>query len=228
MRVIGYLRISTNKQGELSLEAQKRKIIGYCQAYDLSCVKFLYETASGKDIKHRPIFNQAISLMLSGEAEGLIVSKLDRLTRSIKDLEFLLEKYFKKYALISVQDHIDTNTATGRLMLRIQMGISQWEREVIAERTKEAMETKKINKEYTGGYCPFGYYTANGKDLIKNPEEQLTIKEIKGCIDNNFSVSASAKILNSLGYKTKTGKEWNKNNLKRIFKDIKLDRDDKI
>ncbi len=74
----------------------------------------------------------------------LIVAKLDRLTRSVKDLAELLERFERKgVALVSVAESLDTGSAAGRLVLNITAAVSQWEREAIGERTKDALSHKR-------------------------------------------------------------------------------------
>jgi len=119
----------------------------------------------------------ALSRLRAGDADGLIVSKLDRLTRSVKDLGELLDGVFSKVELVAVDDSVDSSSATGRLVLNILVSVSQWEREVISERTSEALLHKLGNGEYTGGRVPFGY-ELDGQSLIPIPEEQKVITAI--------------------------------------------------
>jgi hypothetical protein len=85
--------------------------------------------------------------LLSVEGEVLRPAgelKLDRLTRSVRDLGALLDGYFHdRFALLSVMDSIDTRTAGGRLVLNVLASVSQWERETIAERTRTALAFKR-------------------------------------------------------------------------------------
>src|SRR5580693_8604724 len=114
MITIGYVRVSTDKQAErgCSLEAQAEKI-------------------------------RAMALVDAGKVKAVIVAKLDRLTRSVKDLCELLERFERKgVALVSVAESLDTGSAAGRLVLNIMAAVSQWEREAIGERTRDALSHK--------------------------------------------------------------------------------------
>jgi len=72
--------------------------------------------------------------------DAVIVAKLDRLTRSVKDLSQMPELFEKrKVALISVAESLDTGSAAGRLVITIMGAVSQWEREAIGERTRDAL-----------------------------------------------------------------------------------------
>jgi DNA invertase Pin-like site-specific DNA recombinase len=114
-------------------------------------------------------------MLKAGEAEALLVVKLDRLTRSVVDLGTLVERYFApgKAALLSVGEQIDTRSAAGRLVLNVLASVSQWEREAIAERTASAMQHKAKQGEYTGGQAPYGRRVApDGARLEPDSEEQ--------------------------------------------------------
>ena len=69
----------------------------------------------------------------------MIIAKLDRLTRSVKDLAELLERFQRRgVSLVSVAESLDTGSAAGRLVINIMTAVSQWEREAIGERTRDA------------------------------------------------------------------------------------------
>src|SRR6202035_6126825 len=87
----------------------------------------------------------------------------DRLTRSVRDLADLLEVFQRKgVSLVSVAESLDTGSAAGRLVLNIMVSGSQWEREAIGERTRDAMRHKKSKLERVGN-APYGYRLAAGK-----------------------------------------------------------------
>src|ERR1700683_4071519 len=92
-----------------------------------------------------------MELVNGGKVQGVIVAKLDRLTRSVKDLCRLLELFEKrKVALISVAESLDTGSAAGRLVITIMGAVSQWEREAIGERTRDALRHKRGKGERVG------------------------------------------------------------------------------
>jgi len=88
-----------------------------------------------------------LDLMNAGKIDAVIVAKLDRLTRSVKDLCGLLELFEKrKVSLISVAESLDTGSAAGRLVITIMGAVSQWEREAIGERTRDALNTSETRE----------------------------------------------------------------------------------
>ena len=170
---IGYIRVSTSMQADTghSLAAQSRHIEQYCDLYDLDLVGIeADEGISGKTLE-RPGLQAALEQLEEGAAGLLVVVKLDRLTRSVRDLGVLLETYFTDgaYDLASVSEKIDTTTASGRLTLNILTSVAQWEREIISERISTAMQHMKAEGKRTG-YIPFGMQLADdGVHLVDHP-----------------------------------------------------------
>ena len=139
LKLIGYLRVSTVRQKDegYSLEAQRQAIERYCQAHGHELVALAEESESA--VKARPVFNKVFQKVLNadGEVDGLIVAKLDRLGRSVKDLADIAAALREKgKQLISVQDHIDTSSPNGKLLFHILSAIAEYERELLIERTK--------------------------------------------------------------------------------------------
>jgi hypothetical protein len=114
----------------VSLHAQRAKVTAYAKLYDLELAEVTVD--AGESAKHldRPGLQRALGMLKRGEADALLVVKLDRLTRSVRDLGHLVEKYFApgKAALLSVGEQIDTRSAAGRLVLNVLASVSQWER----------------------------------------------------------------------------------------------------
>lgn len=217
MKVVGYIRVSTTEQDQsgLGLADQEAKIRAYCDLYNLSLVEIKKDAATGKNIE-RPGLQDALAMLKSGQVEGIIVAKLDRLTRSVRDMGILLDKYFQKYGLFVVTEQINTTTAAGRMLLNLLTTISQWEVETISERTAAALAVKKRNGERVGT-IPYGYdCDANGK-LTANEKEQETIAKIKSLRENGYSFEAIARQLNSDGILTKLGKQWSKASVFKIY-----------
>ena len=92
-----------------------------------------------------------LTLVDSGEVQAVIIAKLDRLTRSVKDLCVLLDRFTRRgVTLVSVAESLDTGSAAGRLVLNIMTAVSQWEREAIGERTREVLSHKRSKGERVG------------------------------------------------------------------------------
>jgi site-specific DNA recombinase len=180
MKVVGYARVSTEKQAEfgLSLGDQKARLQKYADLYDHEVVG-MYEDVGSASTLHRAGLDDARMQLVSGRAEGVLVASLDRLTRSLADLQTLLEAHFHEGGehLMSLREYVDTSSPTGRLVLNLLTAVSEFEVATIGERTSAALQAKKERGEFTGGRVPFGYrLSENGVDLEPHPEERATIK----------------------------------------------------
>src|SRR5260370_28350239 len=141
MRTIGYVRVSTDRQAEqgVSLEAQEAKIRAMATVQGSGLLDVIVDGGESAKSLNRPGLQQLLALVNEGKVQAVIVAKLDRLTRSVKDLCGLLELFGKRQvALISVAESLDTGSAAGRLGITIMGAVSPWGREAIGERTRGA------------------------------------------------------------------------------------------
>jgi hypothetical protein len=144
------------------------------------------EALWGKIEQSRPIHKRIqgpADLALSSVSKRVLsyaVEEADRLTRSVKDLCGLLELFEKrKVALISVAEALDTGSAAGRLVITIMGAVSQWEREAIGERTRDALRHKRGNGEQVGN-IQFGYrLSADDRHLEPDGAEQAALAAIR-------------------------------------------------
>src|SRR3954469_10411986 len=159
MRAIGYVRVSTDKQADhgVSLEAQEAKIRAMATVQGAEIIELIVDGGeSAKDLK-RPGMERLLALVDEREVQTVIIAKLDRLTRSVKDLADLLERFQKRgVSLVSVAESLDTGSAAGRLVINIMTAVSQWEREAIGERTRDAMRHKKAHRRVYN-HVPYGF-----------------------------------------------------------------------
>jgi site-specific DNA recombinase len=205
MKVIGYVRVSTDEQAQqgLSLASQAEKIRVYASLYELELVEVIEDAGASAKSLHRDGLQRVLSMLREGKAEGIIIAKLDRLTRSIVDLNKLIEEYFGEKSriqssLFSVADQVDTRTAGGRLVLNILMSVAQWEREAIGERTKAALSYKKAQ----------GMKLGRPKKVLTDKQEIKTLKYIHSLRDEGLTYRAIAQRLADEGYKTSRGGKW--------------------
>jgi site-specific DNA recombinase len=210
MNVIGYVRVSTEEQSKegVSVDSQIAKIKAYCLLYDLTLVDVVVDAGVSAKTLKRPGLTEALAALKTKKADGMVIAKLDRLSRSVKDWNHLIDLYFGEKAgkqLCSVGDQIDTRTAAGRLVLNVLMSVAQWEREVIAERTADAMQYKKSKGQRVGA-IPFGWdLAADGINLIPNEQEQLVVAEISRLRADCYSLREIAEELTRQGITTKEG-----------------------
>src|SRR6476469_5601654 len=146
MRVIGYVRVSTDEQmsSGAGLEAQRQAIVADCLRRGWQLVEVLEDAGySAKDMR-RPGVQEALRTLKAGEASALVVAKLDRLSRSMLDFTALMAKAQKQsWALVALDCAVDTSTPAGEAMANMLATFAQFERRLIAERTKAALAVKK-------------------------------------------------------------------------------------
>ena len=225
-RVVGYVRVSTEKQANegVSLAAQEAKLRAYCLAMDLDLVAVeVDEAVSAKSLKGRAGLARALSRIDSGEASGLIVTKLDRLTRSVRDLGALVEVYFEKRAdLLSLADSIDTRTAAGRLVLNVLVSVAQWERETTGERTRDALAHMKTEGVKLGGSA-LGWkrgeaLDADGRRVVEAVEAEVAAVERALALKaEGLSLRAIAARLKAEGFATKRGGRWQAETVRKVL-----------
>ena len=223
MNVIGYARVSTAEQatGGVSLEAQEAKLRAYCDLHELNLVEIIVDAGESAKTLKRPGLQRGLAMLKRKAAEGLVVCKMDRLSRSVKDWNTLIDNYFGEKAgkqLFSVTDSIDTRTAAGRLVLNVLMSVAQWEREAIGERTKDALRHKKTTGQRVGK-VPFGStLLTDGKTLVPDPAELETISIIKSMRGEGQTLRQIAAELDRRGIATKEGNgHWTHTAVARIL-----------
>ncbi len=210
MRVILYCRVSTLDQADngVSLDAQIAKLTAYASLYELVVIETITDAGESAKSLNRPGLQRALTMLRRGEADGLAVVKLDRLTRSVADWQILIDEHFGERPgkqLFSVADSIDTRTAAGRLVLNVLLSVAQWERETTGERTKEALRHKIRNRERVGK-TRFGFNLAdNGSTLIPNDSEQAAIRLMHQLRNDGFTLRRIAAELTQRGIATKEG-----------------------
>lgn len=212
-RTIAYLRVSTDKQADkgVSLDAQRAKVEAYAQLYELELCEVIVDAGESAKTLDRPGLQRALAMLKRREADALLVVKLDRLTRSVRDLGQLVETHFApgKAALLSVSEQIDTRSAAGRLVLNVLASVSQWEREAIGERTATAMQHKASQGEYTGGAAPYGFrIAADGEHLEEIPEEQAVLSVARNLRASGLTFRRVAAELAARGHLNRNGKPF--------------------
>jgi site-specific DNA recombinase len=228
MRVDGYARVSTEEQATdgVSLDAQMAKIRGYAELYDLELCEVVVDGGVSAKTLLRPGWATVEGRLRSGEVEGVIVAKLDRLTRSLADWSYLIDTYFGERVrhprrLFSVNDSIDTRHASGRLVLNVLMSVAQWEREIIAERTRDAL-AHKIGRGERVGKVRYGHSLGDdGKTLVPDPAQLAALDMMRGWRDQGRSLAAICDLLRENGILTAEGLAvWSPMTVGRLLKRI--------
>lgn len=140
--LVGYARTSTADQ-IAGLESQVRDL------QDHGCEKLFCEQVSSVDVAHREQLSALLDFVREGDI--LVVTKLDRLARSVSHLLSITELLTRKGVSLRILNmNLDTSTPTGNLMLTLLAGIGQWEREIMLERQREGICKAKAEGKYKG------------------------------------------------------------------------------
>jgi DNA invertase Pin-like site-specific DNA recombinase len=221
MKAVGYVRVSTDKQADrgVSLDAQAEKIRPMAVVHTAELIDIIVDGGESANSLQRPGMQCVLALVDGKKIEAVLVAKLDRLTRSVKDLRELLERFERRgVALISVAESLDTSSAAGRLVLNIMTAVSQWEREAIGERTRDAMNHKRTSGERVGN-IRFGYrLSADGKHVELDSAEQDMVREIHELRRSGHSMRNIAAELNRREFRTRRGSAWRMEHVARILK----------
>ena len=176
-----YIRVSTEDQARegFSLGEQEEKLLQLCKFKELEVYK-VYKDAgiSAKDMEHRPQFQEMLKDMKEGKINYIVAYKLDRITRSVRDLEELisvLEQY--NCFLLCDRDDVNTSTANGRFFVRMLTVLSQLEIEIVSERTKFGLNGA-IKSGHIPGQRPFGYKSTEDKRMVIDNSTRPYVEKI--------------------------------------------------
>jgi DNA invertase Pin-like site-specific DNA recombinase len=185
MKAIGYARTSTQKQ-DLSLEVQEKRLRAEAEYRDIEIEMILDKVSGSVAPLQRPGLSSALSMLERGEADTLIVTKLDRVARSMGDIADLLKLAKKQgWSFIALDLGVDTSTPEGTLVVGIMASIAQWERSRIQERIKEALAQAKSNGKILG------------RPRIHNVDMALRARELK---DEGLSLARVSQRLFDEGF----------------------------
>jgi DNA invertase Pin-like site-specific DNA recombinase len=218
-KTVAYVRVSTQDQANegVSLDAQEARIAAYGAAMGFDVSEVIRDAGESAKSLQRPGMARILADVRAGSIERVIVLKLDRLTRSTRDLADLLELFAKAdAALVSVTENLDTASACGRLVLNVLGVVAQWEREAIAERTADALARKRQTR-VAYGTTPFGYSRV-GDALIPEPREQQALAEAARMDRAGSSFREIAARLTEIGVMPHRGSKWHASSVSAVLR----------
>jgi site-specific DNA recombinase len=240
LRAVEYPRVSTEEQAKegLSLPHQAEKMNAYAHLYNIQVVATEADEGVSAKSLDRPALKRALAMLDRDEADGLLIYKLDRLSRDVGDWDYLIKNYFgegRGKKLWSVSDQIDTSTASGRFFLNIMMTVAQWERETISERTRDQLQYRIKTGSRTGKVLygkridptdprrskvkPGSTVPGNPVGLVAEPSEVESIELMKRLRGHGLSLRAIADKLTEAGVPTRDGRErWDHSTVRKILK----------
>ena len=215
MKIAIYTRVSTQMQVEngVSLDAQKNELIEYCNKNHYEYDIFEDAGISGKNITKRKELQKLINNLKNYDI--VLCYKLSRISRSVKDMANMLDKFQKNnIRFISLKENIDTEQATGKLLIYVISICAEIERDNISEFVKMAKKQQFESGKITAKKV-LGYDIIN-KQLVINKREANIIKFIFETYNKTHNYYQTAKMCNIKGLKGKKGQQFHASSIKTI------------
>lgn len=222
MKVVIYVRVSSKEQVEgYSIGEQIERLKAYCAAMGWTVVGVYIDPGHTGANMDRPDLQRMLSDVEEGGIDKVVVYKLDRLSRSQKDILYLVEDIFLKNNtdFVSMQESFDTSSPFGRAMIGILAVFAQLEREQIKERTSMGKEARaKEGKWGGGGTEPIGYdYDAPNDMLIVNEYEKIQLLELSELFLKGTPLRTIETMFFNKGYKHKHGM-WTTKTMREVLR----------
>lgn len=213
-RAITYRRVSTDEQATsgAGLDAQARALADKLAAAGWEHTgDYADEGVSGKVAPEaRPALSAALAALEAGDADVLVVAKLDRLTRSMLAMSELLRRAEQaRWSLVILDADVDTTTAGGRLVANVLGSVAEWERMVIAERTRAALAARKAQGMRLG------------RPVILADATRARVAALKA---EGLSLRSIAARLTDEGTPTATGGRWHPSTVRAVLASLEADR----
>ena len=212
-----YIRVSTEDQARegFSLGEQEEKLKQLCDYKGYKVYKVYCDAGiSAKDMEHRPKFQEMLKDMKDGKINYIVAYKLDRVTRSVRDLEELisqLEKY--NTYLVCDRDDVNTSTANGRFFVRMLTVLSQLEIEIVSERTKFGLNGA-IKSGHLPGQVALGFKKDGNRKTIIDPATAPIVKRV---FDLYLQGKTFLQISNIFNEEKVLNKNWKDTHIERII-----------
>jgi DNA invertase Pin-like site-specific DNA recombinase len=230
MRVIGYTRISSRNREEWqpSRSDQEQRIRGWCKANGHKLVRVEQDEAvSGTNgLKQRDGLQDALAAVRSGEADGLVVRDLERLSRDLMVQEAILAELWsirpevEMLSTSSTDQHNctrDNPDDPSRKFVRHVLGAaSAYIRDLTVARLQRGKRAKAERGGFAGGSTPFGWRSQD-RELVEDPTEQTTLARIRELHGQGRSLRAIAAVLEAEDHRPRRGQRWHPNTLARIL-----------
>lgn len=204
-RVVGYVRISRDREKETSTESQRVAIEAYCVTRGWQLVKVITEpgrSAFKASRNSRPGFREAMQLIGSGAADAFVIWKVDRAARNTLDLLTLVRDLEQRGAeFASVTEQFDTSTSMGRTMLTMVAALAELESAQKSDRAMEWHRHRRLNGAVPAGRPALGYRKPSPNVLEPDPVIAPLVADAAARIADGASVLSVVKSLNAAGVK---------------------------
>ncbi|SDX63995.1 recombinase family protein [Salimicrobium album] len=209
MNVGIYIRVSTEEQVKegFSISAQKQKLEAYCMAQGWDSYKLYVDQGVSAKNTDRPELQRLLEDIKRQKIKTVLVYRLDRFTRSVLDLQNLLNDMEEnECAFVSATELYDTTTAMGRMFINVVAAMAQWERENLGERIRMGLVEKARQGKYHA-QTPFGFIKKDHK-LYPHPERSEVLLDMIQKIEEGYSLQGLATYLNDSPHQPVRGYRW--------------------
>ncbi|WP_169834390.1 recombinase family protein [Paenibacillus donghaensis] len=220
-RIALYIRVSTDEQAIKgnSLNEQEERLRAYCHAMELEgeIETFIDDGYSAGSMK-RPALTRMLKLARNKELSMVVITKIDRLCRNLKDLLTLVDELDEiQCGFASAGERFDTSTAAGRMVLQILGAFAEFERGRNRERVRENMMSIVTNTDKAVSRPCFGYNVNDSKYIINEEEAEIVRKMVEWMLQGEGAHKVMRR-LNDMGVKTKDGKSFTQLSVGKLMK----------
>ncbi len=220
-RLVGYTRVSTVEQAErgLSLAAQEKGLRDYAASVGAELAGVETDAGLSGRTTRRPALQRVLAMLAAGEADGVVVVRLDRLSRSLRDAAELFARADREgWQVHSLSERLDTGSPGGRFVCHVLAAMSQWEREMAADRTRTALAERKRRGLRISGRPPFGW-AFDGDRLVRVEPEQRQLAVMQRLAAEGLGSKAIAARLAAEGtVNPRTGRAWFHGTLRDVLR----------
>jgi DNA invertase Pin-like site-specific DNA recombinase len=226
VRAVAYVHVSSAHQQEAyGPEVQREAIRKWAKVGGHKVVSWQTDVISGaSELRDRAGWCEAAAQVKSGEAQGVVVARLDRLARDVMVQELLLRKLSDLGGIVLSTRENENEMLNGeskdpsRKLVRVIMGaISEYDREMTVDQLAAGRAAKAARGGYAHGALPYGYRSAKGR-LVPLPAEQRALVKMKALSAQGVPVNEIARVLTAEGHATKRGGRWCGATVARIIK----------
>lgn len=219
MKVVGYVRVSTDTQAEKgkSIDNQIERIIAYCKENKFTLEKiFLDEGYSGKNM-NRPGFQSMINRLNAGGIQGLVVWHSNRFARNLRDYLNCLEDLEKMKVKFFSLEEPNISGSAGKAMRNLMGVFAEYQSDITGEHTRSVKANLKKNKQVYCPHPPLGFMNSEGK-LIRDPEQMLIVEQIQTLKAQGYSLRKIAQHFNNQGVKGSKNGKFHASTIQKVLK----------
>ena len=214
-----YLRFSSERQKEQSIEGQLRDCIAYCKRKNYRIVAIYVDRAltARKDVEKRVHFQEMISDSVHRSWELVIVWKLDRFARNREDSAIFKMRLKRNGVKVESATEAISDNPEGIILEAILEGMAEYYSADLSQKITRGMRESALKCHSVGGHVPLGYKIEDHK-LVIDPATAHIVQEAFQLYANGETVADICRMFNTKGYRTAKGVEFNRNSFKAMFK----------